>query len=66
MDSVERYVSPDGGRIILVDHRTGEVWLMRRLPPGEVADIMTLLPRWSRSDPEDPSCQSPGPCRLLK
>ena len=33
MESVERFVSPDGQRIVLVERNTGEVWLARRLPP---------------------------------
>jgi hypothetical protein len=67
MDSVERWVSPDGQRIVLVDHRTGETWLMRRLPPGEEADFMTLLSAWSRlSPPEGFSPQSLRSFGVLK
>ena len=47
MENVERWCSPDGQRIVLVDLDSGETWLMRRLGPGEAAEFMTLLPAWS-------------------
>lgn len=51
MDDVERFVSPDGKRIAMLNHRTGEVWYAKLLGPGEAADLMTLLPDWRRLRP---------------
>lgn len=68
MDQVDRYVSPDGQRIALLNNRTGEVWVMRRQAPAEVADLMTLLPRWSRLRPLPASTSLPArpPLRVVR
>ena len=57
---IERWVSPDGQRVAILDPATGEVWLMRRLGPGEAAEVMTLLGSWTFREEDD----APGlPCR---
>ena len=58
MDSVERWVSPDGQRIVLVDRNTGETWLARRVGVPEANDLMALIARWrdsSRSSKQSPA-----------
>jgi hypothetical protein len=43
---VERFSSPDGNRIALVLHETGEVWMMKRLEPADAAGTLAVLHRW--------------------
>lgn len=48
--NVERFVSPDGQRIILMDRSTGDVWMARRLPPSEAGEaVADIIPRWLAS-----------------
>lgn len=54
MTGVDRYVSSDGRRILLVNHDTGEVWLSRSLSACEVADIEAALPNWKLLRPRAP------------
>jgi hypothetical protein len=49
--NVDRFVSPDGQRIILMDRTTGDVWMARRLPPAEAGEaVAALIPRWLASE----------------
>ena len=43
---VERHVSPCGRRVVMIDRCTGDVWLARRLLPGEAEDAVAMIPRW--------------------
>jgi hypothetical protein len=46
---VERFFSPDGQRILMLDHLSGDVWIARRLSKGEAADAISVLPSWVAS-----------------
>ena len=48
MEDVERFVSPEGDRMAIVDMQSGEVWMMKRLKPADAAGTIAMLPRWSR------------------
>lgn len=57
---VKRWVSPDGERVALADRSDGSVWLMRRLGPGEAAEVMTLIPAWNlAADDDDDDSDAP-------
>lgn len=45
---MQEFVSPEGDRIALVDMKTGDVWMMKRLAPPDAAGTIAMLPRWSR------------------
>lgn len=47
----ERYVSPEGSRIALLDLESDEVWLMSLQSPAEAEDLRVLVSRWRRLRP---------------
>lgn len=46
--AVERFLSPDGRRILLRFNNTGETWIMRRLPDHEATKYVSELSTWAR------------------
>jgi hypothetical protein len=47
LPSADRYVSPDGNRIALIDRDSGEVWLTIRQTIPEAAAILRDIKNWT-------------------